>query len=97
MDFMCGKRVANSKIIGGLGLAKVFDAETCGSMAGMNKRQRFYEKVEEAKERYRSVSSELLIKQLPFMSIKECVIAAKAVLAEQDQEKPMPSSDEDIG
>ena len=50
----------------------------------MNKRQHFYEKVEDAKERYRDVPSDILIKRLQSMSIKECIVAAKTVLAERE-------------
>jgi len=53
-------------------------------MAGMSKRQQFYEKVEEAKERYRDVPSDVLRERLPLMSIKECIAAAKAILAERE-------------
>jgi hypothetical protein len=51
----------------------------------VNKRQHFYEKIEEAKERYRDVPTDVLEARLPLMSIKECIIAAKAVIAERQK------------
>jgi hypothetical protein len=53
----------------------------------MKKREHFYNKVEELKARYRNFSSDYLRNQLPRMSIKECVAAARAVLAEREDQE----------
>ena len=55
----------------------------------MSKRQHFYAEVERLKERYRQFPTEYLEAQLPRMSIKECIAAAKAVIEERKDLKPL--------
>jgi hypothetical protein len=51
----------------------------------MKKRDRYFAKLDEYREHFRTLSSEYLRRQLPRMSIKEAVAAARAVLQERSE------------